>query len=684
MKMKLELRSISRRLSLAAAVLALLTSPAFPQVKLSQINNGGNLASATDQLVGVRSGTTDELLTVGSACVENLTSIVIDNGAGGLTLGAGQVANAMLGNASTTVNGQACTLGSTCTVTAAASTINGLITAGTGIGLSGSGTSGSPYSVANNGALSFTGDGVIFKNSASTGAVTAALANQAANTVLGALTATAPSDLAVPSCSSSGNALEWTSGTGFGCATGYLTSSGAVTAFSAGTTGLTPNSATTGAVTLSGTLAAGNGGTGVANTATLTLGSSNQNWATLGTGIVKNTTTTGALTNAASADIISLFSTCSGTQYLGADGACHSAGGGSGLTVGTTTISSGTNTHIEYNNSGVLGEYAITGTGNVALSASPTFTGTVGAAAITATGLVTGADFNSTTGTTGYEIGGANALSFPADSTAGASVGIGSGSLINQTNASNTYQNTCIGYNTCSATPSSNNTLNTAIGYQAGRSLTSGVENTFIGWNAGQGVTSGSSNVAIGLQALVGGNGYDNVVVGHNAITSGSFSGQNDIVFGNPIAQALTSGSNNIEIGTGPGASTLNTGGYNILIGTSNSVDTIAGGTSNEINIDGLLYYNATSIAAPTVSSCGTSPAIDANANDRSGTVTVGTVAAASCTITFASAYASWNHCRVTSHSTIATFAYSYTLSAITLTGTSLVGDLVDYDCDGY
>ena len=52
----------------------------------------------------------------------------------------------------------------------------------------------------------------------------------------------------------------------------------------------------------------GIGGTGVSNTATLTLGTSNQNYGTLGTGIVVNTTITGALRNAISFDIISLFS----------------------------------------------------------------------------------------------------------------------------------------------------------------------------------------------------------------------------------------------------------------------------------------------------------------------------------------------------------------------------------------
>jgi hypothetical protein len=46
-----------------------------------------------------------------------------------------------------------------------------------------------------------------------------------------------------------------------------------------------------------------------------------------------------------------------------------------GLTVGTTTITSGTNTRVLYNNNGVVGEYAVTGTGTTAvLSTSPTFT----------------------------------------------------------------------------------------------------------------------------------------------------------------------------------------------------------------------------------------------------------------------------------------------------------------------
>lgn len=46
-----------------------------------------------------------------------------------------------------------------------------------------------------------------------------------ANQIVGALTATAPSGLSVPSCSGPISALTWTSGTGFACNTGARTAS---------------------------------------------------------------------------------------------------------------------------------------------------------------------------------------------------------------------------------------------------------------------------------------------------------------------------------------------------------------------------------------------------------------------------------------------------------------------------
>lgn len=50
------------------------------------------------------------------------------------------------------------------------------------------------------------------------------------------------------------------------------------------------------------------------------------------------------------------------------------SGGSGGVTIGTTTVTSGATTNILYNNAGVVGEYTLTGTGTVvAMKTSPTF-----------------------------------------------------------------------------------------------------------------------------------------------------------------------------------------------------------------------------------------------------------------------------------------------------------------------
>jgi hypothetical protein len=71
----------------------------------------------------------------------------------------------------------------------------------------------------------------------------------------------------------------------------------------------------------------------------------------------------------------------------------------SGLTIGTSTITSGTNTRVLYNNNGVVGEYAVTGTGNVVLSDSPTFTNWLTVPRLYGgTGVGDGIDYYSTSG----------------------------------------------------------------------------------------------------------------------------------------------------------------------------------------------------------------------------------------------------------------------------------------------
>lgn len=109
--------------------------------------------------------------------------------------------------------------------------------------------------------VTFTGDGTVLSSTPSSavttsGTLTATLATQTANTVLGALTATTPSDLAVPSCSAATSALTWTSGAGFGCHT--VGASGAAVNSVSGDGTIISNSASTGAVTLTLANAAAN------------------------------------------------------------------------------------------------------------------------------------------------------------------------------------------------------------------------------------------------------------------------------------------------------------------------------------------------------------------------------------------------------------------------------------------
>src|SRR5665213_3618130 len=164
---------------LALLTLAILRNAIWPVdahaagTKLSAIASGGSIASSTDQLVGVRSGTTDVLLTVGSACVENLTSIVVDTGAGGLTLGAGQVTNTMLGNSSMTLAGHVVSLG---------------------------GTQAFACSDLTGAATSCSTDTTNASNISSGSLANARLPALSANQLLGALTGTTPSGQSVPSC----------------------------------------------------------------------------------------------------------------------------------------------------------------------------------------------------------------------------------------------------------------------------------------------------------------------------------------------------------------------------------------------------------------------------------------------------------------------------------------------------
>ena len=159
------------------------------------------------------------------------------------------IPNSSLANSSVTFNGVSVSLGGSGSITA--QTPNALTI---GTGLSGGSFNGSAaVTIANTGVLSFSAGTTGFTPStATTGAVTLGGILNVANGGTGANTLTG---------------YVYGNGTGaFTASTTIPTSAltgNFVSTFSGGTTGLTPSSATAGAITLSGTLAVANGGTGV-------------------------------------------------------------------------------------------------------------------------------------------------------------------------------------------------------------------------------------------------------------------------------------------------------------------------------------------------------------------------------------------------------------------------------------
>lgn len=107
------------------------------------------------------------------------------------------------------------------------------------------------------------------------------------------------------------------------------------------------------------------------------------------------------------------------------------AGGGGGLTIGSTGITSGTNGRILYDNAGILGELTPTGSGNVVLATSPTLV-TPALGTPTAIVLTNGTGLPISTGVSGLATGMATFLATPSSANLAATVTdeTGSGALV--------------------------------------------------------------------------------------------------------------------------------------------------------------------------------------------------------------------------------------------------------------
>lgn len=179
------------------------------------------------------------------------------------------------------------------------------------------------------------------------------------------------------------------------------TPAGGVATFSAGTTGLTPAVATTGAVTLAGTLAVANGGTSfstyatgdliyasAANTLSKLAAGTNGHILTLAAGVPSWAASTGGVTSF-SGGTTGLTPAGVTTGAIALAGTLAVANGGTGITSFGANVATWLGTPSSANLLAAVTDE--TGTGALVFAASPTLTGTALANNITASGVVTGA-----------------------------------------------------------------------------------------------------------------------------------------------------------------------------------------------------------------------------------------------------------------------------------------------------
>lgn len=310
--------------------LTLTNASGLPVSGLTGLGTGvatalGQAVSGTGRVVLATSGTLNSPTLVTPA-LGTPSALVLTNATG--------LPNAGLLNSSTTVNGVVCALGSTCAITATAASITVGSTSIVG---------GTPGSIEYNnsgtlGELTPTGSGNVVLSTSPT-LVTPALGTPSALILTNA--SGTPASLGLANATGTPSAITLTNGTGLPIA---------------GVTGLG-----TGVGTALAAAVSGSGGIVLATSPTLVtpaLGTPSAVVLTHGTGLPN-----AGLINAATTvngQTCTLGSTCTITASAGS------------VTVGTTTISGGTNGRLEYNNSGVLGELATTGSGNVVLATSPT------------------------------------------------------------------------------------------------------------------------------------------------------------------------------------------------------------------------------------------------------------------------------------------------------------------------
>lgn len=365
-----------------------------------------------------------------------------------------------------------------------------------------------------------------------------------------------------------------------------------VTSFSAGTTGLTPSSATTGAVTLAGTLAVANGGTGV--TTSTGTGSVVLSTSPALTTPLLGTPTSGNLTNCT---FPTLNQNTTGYAAGIAGGAANRILYQSGANT-TTFIAAPTtaSTYLSWDGTAFAWANVTPGStfaGDISVNGLTVGRGTASIASNTALGYQANNAVTTSIGLTsvGYQ---ANALCTTSDR----HTAIGyqaNAAMTNMGSVGLDFEgNTAVGYKALQSNIGFVAfTSNTAVGAAAGQGLTTGYLNVSIGSAAGPTVGT-ASTVCVGQKAGYRYQGAYSVIIGAAAYSQvvGAGAGNDIVAVGYQALYdaALGTGGATLEDTTAVGSSTLHSidpsggvqsyrntavgsgAGYNLLSGTNNTL----------------------------------------------------------------------------------------------------------------
>jgi hypothetical protein len=157
--------------------------------------------------------------------------------------------------------------------------------------------------------------------------------------------------------------------------------------------------------------------------------------------------------------------------------------------------------------------------------------------------------FSDTIGAANTAVG-LNALRFNTEGDSNTAVGVNA--LIFNTTS---IQNVAVGQGALASNNGASSNANVAVGYQALGRNNSGIRNVAIGYQAlFNNTTAGNASNAVGYRALFNSNGLFNNAFGWLALGSVT-SGGNNVAVGDDAGHTLTTGSGNVYIGAGQGAS---------------------------------------------------------------------------------------------------------------------------------